>query len=218
MDEDQSSQIEWIHCNKCLRRTKHSTVLNYSSRPITSRDNEGSKYWWSTTNTLLECCGCEFVTLRRTSMCSEWDEPGIEFYPPSVSRLLPSWHKYLPLEMNRLLQEIYTALHADSRRLALMGARTLIDMFAFDRLGNDVGPFKEKLKKLTNEGYLADKYQDVLNTALDAGNAAAHRAYKPSSKTLNHVIDVVENLIHFYALEKGDEVAKKEIPSRKSHS
>lgn len=94
-----------------------------------------------------------------------------------------------------------------------MGARTLIGIFALDKIG-DTGTFQEKLKALVKEGYLVHKQQDLLNTALDAGNAAAHRAYRPSAETLNHVIDVVENLIHSYAPEKAGKVAKAEIPPR----
>jgi hypothetical protein len=115
--------------------------------------------------------------------------------------------------MHELLSEIYTALHLNSRRLALMGVRTIIDMFVLDKIG-DVGTFQQKLQTLVDGGYLGSQQKDILNVALEAGNAAAHRGYKPSSEVLSHVIDVVESLLQSYALEKVSDSVKAKIPSR----
>jgi hypothetical protein len=177
--------------------------------------SEYGEPWWHKTYTLFICCGCESITLRRQMVFSEWesDEPEIEFYPPQVSRQLPKWRDELPPEIRELLSEIYTALHSNSRRLALMGVRTVIDLFVLDRIG-DIGTFQQKLQALVDAGYLGSQQREILNVALEAGNAAAHRGYKPSSEVLSHTIDVVESLLQSYPLEKMSNSVKGKIPSR----
>jgi hypothetical protein len=206
--------MEWIHCNDCLRKTKHSILTEHERRDSGLKDEF---MWWHTKHTLFICCGCESITLCRQHMCSEWDDeycgPEINFYPPQISRQRPEWHDWLPMEIRDLLAEIYAALHSNSRRLALMGARTVIDMFVLDKIG-DVGTFKQKLQALVDGGYLGSQQQDILNVALEAGNAAVHRGYKPSVEVLTHVIDVVENLLYLYALAGASNSVKSRIPSR----
>jgi len=48
--------------------------------------------------------------------------------------------------MKQVLDEIYVALTGNGRRLALMGARTLVDMLMLQEVG-DVGTFDAKLKE-----------------------------------------------------------------------
>jgi hypothetical protein len=52
------------------------------------------------------------------------------------------------------MDETYAALHANSKRLALMGARALVDLFMNATIG-DIGGFQRKLQKLVEEGYLS---------------------------------------------------------------
>jgi Domain of unknown function (DUF4145) len=210
--DNQLVKFEWVHCNYCLHPTKHSVLSEHNRKQV--EKHSGYDIWWNTRYTLFTCLGCESITLRRELTCSEWDDGfEIEFSPPQVSRQLPKWRDELPKEIRDLMTEVYTALHSDSRRLALMGARTLIDMFVLDKIG-DVGTFKEKLQALIQRGYLGSQQESVLNVALEAGNAASHRGYQPSSEDLNHVIDIVENLLQSYALEKASNSVKGKIPTR----
>jgi hypothetical protein len=214
---------EWVMCNSCLIKTKHDVLKHHTqadSEIYYDNDNDGSPQgdiWWQTDYHLLECRGCATVTLRRQFTFSEWDEftgPEIEFYPPKVSRRKPDWVSSISEEMQELLQEIYTALHADSRRLALMGTRTIIDMLMLEKVG-DLGSFKEKLKKLELDGYLGQKNRETLDAALEAGHAAAHRSFKPTAEQLTSVIDIVENLLHsIYILDSAGEKLKKITPER----
>jgi Domain of unknown function (DUF4145) len=212
--KNQLENMEWIHCNGCLRKTKHCILTEHEHL---ESDSKYECVWWQTKHTLFICCGCESITLRRQYMFSEWDDeyggPEINFYPPQVSRKRPEWHDWLPMEIRDLLTEIYSALHSNSHRLALMGARTVIDMFVLDKIG-DVGTFKQKLQALVDGGYLGSQQQEILNVALEAGNAAVHRGYKPSVEVLIHVIDVIENLLYLYALTKASNSVKSKIPSR----
>ena len=212
MGPKSEEKIENVHCNRCLHTTKHFVVAERKKMETEENDegHETSAVW---RYTMLECCGCGEATLREVF---DWSDEGVEevnFYPPQVSRQQPRWQLALPYELRDLLKEIYSALHSDSRRLVLMGARTLVDIFMNDKVG-DIGGFAPKLDALVKDGYLSIKSKDVLKAALEAGDAAAHRGYNPKRQEVIHVLDIVENLIQSYALEESAGSLKNTTPSR----
>lgn len=203
----------WSYCNKCSGMTKHdcrSTQTQEHSEY--SQDEYG--YEWSKTSRFIECRGCEEVTLRVDWWHSEYDATDdTDYYPPRISRQTPTWHRSLPDDWQSMLREIYAALHANSRRLAMMGARTIVDMYMNDTVG-DIGGFVRKLNKLVSDGHLGRQDKDVLEVALEAGHAASHRGYLPSSNEISHVMDIVENLLQKKALQRSAAELKRGTPSR----
>jgi hypothetical protein len=198
-------------CNDCNRDTKHRVLF----KRITSGSDDDSGFDWRDTYEMLECCGCESVAMRWTNEFSENPEPTVTYYPPPVARQTPKWVWGLPTEVRSLMDEIYSALHANSRRLALMGARTVVDMLLMDKVG-DVGTFPDKLAQLESDGFVGLKNRAFLGAALEAGNAAAHRGYQPKKEHLDHVMDIVENLLQaVYILEEAADELKKSTPARK---
>jgi hypothetical protein len=103
---------------------------------------------------------------------------------------MPKWILDLPDEFKSLIKEIYAALHANSKCLALMGTRALVDLFMNTTIG-DIGGFQKKLEKLVEDGYLSKKNKEILEPALDAGHAATHRAHNPTAEDVNLVFDIV---------------------------
>ncbi len=209
-------KIQKTHCNKCLQETKHYIVaerISSDSQPANNDPHCDYEISWSTIYKMLECCGCENITLQRTFHFSEYSEIEEEFYPPQISRKLPEWYRELPEEWSELLKEVYTALHADSRCLVLMGTRALVDLYMNNQLG-DIGGFAQKIKKLEKDGLISKPNKIVLDAALEAGHAAAHRGYKPRASEVNQVIDIVENLLHSYILMSTAEKLKAKTPSR----
>ena len=207
-------KTERVPCNKCGRETKHELIaerIQHGAEPY----DEDYELSWNTTYELFECCGCEDVTLRRSYFFSEWNPGDVEIihYPPRIARQLPPWTEKLSMNIRPLLKEVYTALQADSHCLAMMGARTLIDMVIDQRVG-DVGNFGQKLQALEDGGFLSKKHREVLEAALDVGSAAAHRGHKPKSKHVEQVMDIVENLLHTTTFEDIDEL-KAATPQRK---
>ena len=93
-----------------------------------------------------------------------------------------------------LMQEVYEALAVDSRRLAVMGARAIIDMVITDRVG-DEGVFRQKLNTLEDKGFIGTLDREHLDAAFDAGNAAVHCGHNPSSEAVTRVMDIVEHLL-----------------------
>jgi len=214
--KENNLKIQKVHCNKCLQETKHFIIAERISSGCQPANNDPHCEYeisWSTIYKMLECCGCENITMQRTFHFSEYDEVEEEYYPPQISRKLPKWHNELPEEWSELLKEIYTALHADSRCLVLMGTRALVDLYLNEQLG-DVGGFAQKIKKLEKEGLISKPNKIVLDAALEAGHAAAHRGYKAKVSEVNQVIDIVENLLQSYFLMSTAENLKAKTPLR----
>ena len=156
--------------------------------------------------------------MRRSSWFSEDpQETNINYYPPAVSRRIPQWARDLPINERTLLDEVYGALHAGSRRLAMMGARALIDVALVSKVG-DQGTFAKTLAEGESQGYISKQNRDVPGAAFDAGSAAAHRGHNASAKEVSQVIDIVENLLQsVYVLESlADDLRKKTPPRAKA--
>ena len=207
-------ETNWCHCNECGQSTKHTSLFQKDVTNIPPPHTEDDAPHYITTHTLAECCGCGAVTLEVRRWFSEDDGYVSEaWYPPRVSRKKPDWLYSLPRDYFPLLNEVYEALNAGNRILAMMGARTTLDTFINRKVG-DCGNFKKGLDKLVSENYLAPLNRPAIESALEAGNAAAHRAYNPPPNVLNAVMDIVENLIQHDVLAASAEELKKEIPAR----
>jgi len=212
-DDSGSDNIERVHCNQCGNETKHTVVAMRNHQDSSPADDEYQVLY--TTYTALECRGCGHVCLRRVVFLSEWNDGDEEvtFFPPRVSRKEPRWLEQQPEPIQRLVREVYAALHADSRSLAMMGGRAILDTFIVARIG-DVGSFRDKLNAMETKGHLSTRQVKVLDAALNAGHAAAHRGHVPSASELEAVMDIVENLLQLDLLDAAANTLTTSIPAR----
>jgi len=203
-----------VLCRECHHDTKH-TVLATHKTSETAEIAACGKIWWEDTYEMVQCCGCETVSLRHTHNFSEEPEPDVRYYPPAVSRPMPPWRSKLKnYKLRSLLEEVYSALGTDCKCLATMGARTVVDMVLTDKVG-EAGTFAQKLEKLEQAGFVSRQSREFLNAALDAGNAAAHRGFQPNEDQLNHVMDIVENVLQaVYVLQEAATELRKTTPPR----
>ncbi|WP_229217419.1 DUF4145 domain-containing protein [Massilia forsythiae] len=158
--------------------------------------------------------------MRRVEWCSE-DWPGETyeptFFPPRVSRRKPAWLGRDGVESIYvgMLDEVYAALHADSRRLAMMGARAVIDV-VIGRAVGDQGNFSKGLDALEKGDLIGKRDRKIIAAAIDAGSAAMHRGHQPTVDDLNVVIDIVERMIQAEILEaKAKELAATTPPRKR---
>ena len=205
--------IQRLHCNDCRRNTLHR-LLKETHDEASEPYDEQYHIWWHIVHQMFECCGCKSVVVRRSHEFSEWDSPDVRFFPPPVSRHKPDWFYQIPTSLRSLLTEVYNSLDADTRALPLMGARAILDMIIVDKVG-DFGNFAANLKELESQGFISQKNREILDAALDAGSAAAHRGYAPKLADVHAVMDIVENLLQaIYVLEKVALEIKKSTPAR----
>jgi hypothetical protein len=201
-------------CRACHRVTNHEILHKHRDEGAEYVENIGEVSWVNAYE-MLGCRGCGTVTLRVTHWFSEDPGEEVRYYPPFISRTMPPWrNKLKSWPLRELMDEIYSALAADSRRLATMGARTIVDMVLVDKVG-DVGTFGKKLEELEKAGFIARQGREYLEAALDAGNAAVHRGHNPTEEQLNHVMDIVENVLEsVYVLGEAAAELRKTTPPK----
>ena len=119
--------------------------------------------------------------------------------PAEPARPVPHWVAKLPEDIRQLLLEVYASFTDERYWVVVMGCRTLIDMFALERIGDD-GGFAQKLKKLEDEGYIAAKDCLLITQAVEVGHRATHRRDAPTRAQCLAVLDIAEHLIQRLAL------------------
>ena len=208
-------------CRECSQWTWHHVVASLTRQEIeVDEEPPFPPVWADVLYDFLQCCGCECVTMRSTLTCEQLyqDHKIVRHFPPSTARRRPAWEAHLPAPAQFLLREIYNALYSGGLRLAVMGARTLVDMAIIDKVG-DVGTFDHKLKALEDAGFVSKRNREVLGAALDVGSASAHRGHKYEALQVNQVMDIVENLLQaIYVLERAAQKIKTATPPRKKSS
>ena len=217
------------HCPECgpdrkaYVRGEHHVRSNDDSDGTSSRD----------TALILECCGCERLYFRRDFWFSEWEqitdhpltgEPMLEggtdtkYWPPASARKRPHW---LPTiheadqALGDLMMEMYDALAGDLRVLAAVGARTVFDRASEFLRVDPALTFGEKLDQLGADGKIGIDEGNILAVLVDAGNAAAHRGWKPSANELSMMVDVLESFLHrSFVVGDGIEKLKASVPPK----
>jgi hypothetical protein len=142
-NEMSTDQVVRVHCNKCQIETKHLVLYPPHKQEGSEPPEENYQITWMTIYEILECAGCEEICIRRRFYFSEWNEGDVEetFYPPRIARALPRWFKDVDKNVAELMKETYQALQSSGHRLAMMGARALVDVIMVDKIG-DVGVSK----------------------------------------------------------------------------
>lgn len=215
------------HCNKCLGETNH-ILLHKEEQPWDEEIDRGFSIHGSEIFNMVKCCGCDSVKLMHVSWfseaCDEYGRPitDTSYYPPATSKAVPRWLSDLgdifssdeQSYISSLLKEIYSALHNDSRRLAVMGIRALIEYLMVAKV-NDNGSFKKNLEKFQSAGYLSETQREIIEPILEAGHAAIHRGFHPSSEDVLTVVEITESLIEtIYVLSERADKLKDRVPKR----
>ncbi len=222
MTETEKNEEE-LHCNDCGRATVHRAVNNYRNKEFSEDIKDG---WGNVMTTvdgfhdweLFECQGCKAVFLRLRQYFSEWhngfpDEDPCEysFFPKrnTDARVKPHWFETFSnlegLQGHFILisyKQIYALIEAEQYLAALLTSRALLETIAIENGDGDLRTFEQKLQSLKDEGFIREKQIQHLNQAIyDAGSAAMHRSYNPSSKTVTYVLDSIEQLLHTIYIE-----------------
>ncbi len=84
-----------------------------------------------------------------------------------------------------------------------------------DRVG-DQGSFKNNLKELERQGYLASHQRDILEATLEIGHASIHRGYVPTRDDLTLALDITETMFEMIYIHKEQAAElRRRIPPRK---
>ena len=200
------------HCPRCDGE-RVCDIHGQAVRPWHWTDGRNSTDG-SDTHRLLECRGCETVFYWKSS----WDDNDFDYdvnsagetvmvavvrtesYPaPDKKSLKPDWvwaiAKKDP-QLEKILSEVYDAVERSSNILAATGLRTAFDRVVSYHAVDENLPLADKVKALKDRGFIGETEADILNTVVDAGNAAAHRAWNPTDEQLGQLLQSLENFIH----------------------
>lgn len=213
-----SSKMKKAGCSECGGERNCDILGDYDDR-----DSDGDMSW-STHWHLLRCRGCEHVFVQTVSTNSEdidyyYEEDGstgghycetIAYWPALSTRSSPVWLNQISIPgkdcslLNTYLNELYGALNSDLNTLSAIGIRTSFDMAA-ELLGvEESRTFKQKLEALVASNHIGALGLERLETLIEAGNASAHRGWRPKAEDLEIMMEVLEHFIHdaFVAPEK----------------
>ena len=195
-------------CPTCAASRQCDVVAQH----VVDLDHEDG-VWTKTEYRILQCRGCEAVFFQSDFMCSECIEDRenpvgeiepyfpreIRQWPAKSTRKPPEWADELSLidpDLKRLFTDIYTALDNDLGVLAAIGIRTVFDRASELLAVDPAKTFGEKLSDLLTGGKIGSNEKDILTMLADAGSAAAHRGWRPSTSELAIMAGIVENFLY----------------------
>ncbi|MBR1193257.1 DUF4145 domain-containing protein [Bradyrhizobium sp. AUGA SZCCT0160] len=202
-------------CPTCRREQNSEIIAHHSLRNFVSGDEGG---YIQNDHFILKCGGCDTVFHRRDTAFSEvWDKVDKQYWPAQSKRDRPEWFGANIIAVDRLLYKlagsVYTALDHDLTVLAATGMRTTFDR-ASELLGIDPDkPFTKKLDDLVTKGKIGVTERSNLNVLVDAGSAAAHRAWEPSIKELDTMMAILEHFL-YRAFVIDEQVKALKVPPR----
>jgi hypothetical protein len=211
------------HCNTCFGQTNHLLLFEHS---VTWSDDDtpisgGDDYRF------VRCAGCGSLRLKHENWFSEdRDDYGdqnvtISYYPPALSRRRPIWltdpegpFYFGGTEIEKLLKEIYSALQNDSRRLALMGIRALLELVMIEQV-SDSGQIGKNVDRFLEQGFVPTINHEMFRFQLiEAGHAAMHRRYVPEKADIEVLMQITESLIETIYVHPAKAKRLGKIPAR----
>jgi len=207
-----SDETLLINCNNCGgERVQHVRATHVVRRELEIHEG-GWQASEATTYRTLQCGGCETASLREDYWYSEVDLNTTTYYPPHVTRKMPSWvYRLRPFfpetkqaeYMFKLFKEIYAAIEVEAYALAAMGVRAMLEHVMVSTVG-DKGTFAKNLAAFTEAGHVTTRQQDRLEKILDVGNAAIHRAYMPGQSDVFTSLDIAEHVVSSIYIHDDD--------------
>lgn len=218
---DRKGQVIKTHCFNCEIETNQVILFDeFSLTPqeILWRNEEGdeSKSAWLVAGNIWmisKCQGCDGINFKHILRTDRNGTDRVFHFPKKPIRQIPNWIIKLPMKYVEVLQEVYNSINDEAFILSLIGIRTVLDIFIVSKVG-DSGTFKNKLDQLVANGIITTTKRQVLEAAIDAGNASAHRGYKPEKEVLFQILDIVENLLQSEIVDRSLNKIKEKTPPR----
>jgi len=130
------------------------------------------------------------------------------YYPPVFARRKPAWMSpdserahAIPDEIQQLMEELYVALQNGCHRIVAMGARTVLEIIMKSKVG-DQKNFNDYLNEFQKAYYISVHQREILDVVLNAGNAAAHRAWKGDDNRLATIMEITERWVEMVFLHQ----------------
>ncbi|UTV87545.1 DUF4145 domain-containing protein [Cobetia amphilecti] len=223
---------EKIKCHECNNITLHEILY---TRRKTFYHEEGEHPIADSLYSVVSCNGCESISflIRSTSEDdvnhfqtehgyeSEYIET-ITQYPAINEYERPAWLSDLARidsKIEELYEELYNSLNVKSHVLSAIGIRTILDAFSeYIDIDTELG-FASKIKAMEKTGYISKHQERIISDLIEAGNAAAHRGWRPRERQLKLLLEILNSIVYQnLILPSHHEKKLKDIPRRKTSS
>lgn len=217
------------HCPHCGPNRNANIIGSHT----TEHNDDDAGIWVTRHHRLLVCRGCdnpylqieevfsENIDQRQNPDTGEWERyiaSTFTYWPPPSRRERPKWFDGLigiDDTLSSLISDLYGALNADLRVPAAIAARTVFERAAELLSIEPTMSFGEKLTLLVQSGKIGEDDKIQLGILIDAGNAAAHRGWRPTLKQLDDIISLLEAFLHrSLVLDKAAQELKNRIPAK----
>lgn len=199
--------------------TWHEILFSKTRQYLDDKDDGSPPYYENHKYSLIECCGCENISLIDSVTSNALGGEYIEFYPPLMDRRQPKWliHLYLQDSIDNpykfeFIGEIYTALKNNMPRLAVIGIRALLEQVMIENVG-DNGTFKKNIAEFEKQGYISRVQKEAIVPVLEAGHASIHRGFKATMENVVQLMDVTENILESIYINNLN-VSELNVPNR----
>ncbi|HIF6624823.1 TPA: DUF4145 domain-containing protein [Serratia marcescens] len=193
------------YCRDCCKKTNHDVLSEHT-------ESHREEYSCDISYQILQCLGCDTKSFRNVFYDLEaayptyenhWEVPeDVTVYPKAVEghkEIQNLWE--LPDIVKTIYSEVLTALREDSKVLAGLGLRAVVEAVCNDLaiLGRNL---EVRINKLASSGYISKNDAERLHGIRFMGNDAAHDIKMPKDTALSVALQIVEHLIaSVYILE-----------------
>lgn len=209
---------EKVLCAECKKVTNHNVIAEHTTQDDLNGDDITS---W-TTYQIVRCLGCDDISFRRISACTEDYDPNTgkleeseALYPDRTSGRTPMEdHDLFPTKTRRVYLETLKALNNQTPLLAAIGLRALIESICLEQKTKS-RTLEKGIDELTAMGLLSSKQAEFLHNHRFMGNEAAHEIVAPKPEHLVAAVDIAETLLKtIYILPaKAETMKPKKAPT-----
>lgn len=193
-------------CTECHKETNFSILKEFVDRwnledaPVSGIDSFQ----------VIQCLGCDNISFRRVSTCSEYINPEdgspeeeISLYPGYKETRDPiDGFRLFPMQAKEVYVEVLDSINNKDFLLAAVGLRMLIESVCID-IAIKGRTLKEKIDSIAVSGYISTKQADFLHKHRFMGNMAAHEIKRPNEDHLIAALEIAETLLKaIYILPK----------------
>jgi len=207
-------------CASCDKVTNHAILANHNT---SGESDEGDISWWRSCQ-IIQCLGCEEISFRDSSTCTEDFDPHtgqleetVLLYPDRTEGRdpMPDYQEF-PIKTQRIYLETLKALNHQTPILAAIGLRALIESICLD-LKTKAKNLAKKIDELADLGFLSKKQAQFLHNHRFMGNEAAHEIVAPKPEHLVAAFDIAETLLKtIYVLPDMADQLKKPATKKTS--
>ena len=189
---------EKVLCTSCKNVTNHVVL---AAHKISDDTHNGDVQWW-TNFQIIQCLGCDTISFRESSACSEDFDPytgkieeSVKLYPDRMGGRGPIENfDEFPTRTKRIYLETLKALNNQTPILAAIGLRALIESICLEQNTKSKNLAKG-IDELADMGLLSKRQADFLHNHRFMGNAAAHEIVSPKPEHLVAALDIAETLL-----------------------